>query len=176
MRIVSVEAVAEKWLVPRLAAFSATHPGIAIEVETNHRGVDPDARDFDAWFAYTGETAASRPVTRREDILLEETLYEEQQLPVCAAVPCSTTWDGTPTGRTGSPARASPRPAGRPAHGSPGRWNRSARACPGRGHPHSRPSPAAAYPACYALAEDHFEFFLLAEQQSPRMVSPAGNR
>ncbi len=98
-----------------------------IEVETNHRGVDPDARDFDAWFACTGETATPRPVTRREDILLEETLYEEQQLPVCAAGPCSTTWDGTPTGRTGSPTRASPRLAGRPAHGSPGRWDRSAR-------------------------------------------------
>ena len=84
VRIVSVEAVAEKWLVPRLAAFKAAHPGIAIEVETNHRGVDPDRRDFDAWFAYTGETAAPRPVTRREDTLLEETLYEEQLLPVCS--------------------------------------------------------------------------------------------
>ena len=84
MRIVSVEAVAEKWLVSRLAAFSAAHPGIAIEVETNHRGVDPDARDFDAWFACTGETAAPRPVARREDILWEETLYEEQLLPVCS--------------------------------------------------------------------------------------------
>ena len=84
VRIVSVEAVAEKWLVPRLATFKAAHPGIAIEVETNHRGVDPDRRDFDAWFAYTGETAAQRPVTRREDILLEETLYEEQLLPVCS--------------------------------------------------------------------------------------------
>ena len=84
IRIVSVEAVAEKWLVPRLTTFKAAHPGIAIEVETNHRGVDPDLRDFDAWFAYTGETAAPRPVTRREDTLLEETLYEEQLLPVCS--------------------------------------------------------------------------------------------
>ena len=33
VRIVSVEAVAEKWLVPRLASFRAVHPGIAIEVE-----------------------------------------------------------------------------------------------------------------------------------------------
>ena len=66
VRIVSVEAVAEKWL----ATFKAAHPGIAIEVETNHRGVDPDARDFDAWFACTGETAAPRPVTRREDIFV----------------------------------------------------------------------------------------------------------
>ena len=84
VRIISVEAVAEKWLVPRLATFKAEHPGVAIELETNHRGVDPDDRDFDAWLAYTGETAAPRPVTRREDTLLEETLYEEDLLPVCS--------------------------------------------------------------------------------------------
>ncbi len=84
VRIVSVEAVAEKWLMPRLATFKATHPGIAIELETNHRGVDPYRRDFDAWLAYTGETAAPRPVTSREDTLLEETLYEEDLLPVCS--------------------------------------------------------------------------------------------
>ena len=83
-RIVSVEAVAEKWLVPRLATLKAAHPGVALELETNHRGVDPDRRDFDAWFAYTGETAAPRPVTSREYTLLEETLYEEDLLPVCS--------------------------------------------------------------------------------------------
>ena len=82
--IVSVEAVAEKWLVPRLATFKAEHPGVALELETNHRGVDPDRRDFDAWFAYTGETAAPRPLTCREDTLLGETLYEEDLLPVCS--------------------------------------------------------------------------------------------
>ena len=62
----------------------AAHPDIAIELETNHRGVDPSRRDFDAWLAYTGETSAPRPVTRREDALLEETLYEEELLPVCS--------------------------------------------------------------------------------------------
>ena len=84
VRIVSVEAVAEKWLVPRLATFKAEHPGVAIEPETNHRGVDPDRRDFDAWFAYPGETAAPRPRTCREDTLLDETLFEEDLLPVCS--------------------------------------------------------------------------------------------
>ena len=84
VRIVSVEAVAEKWLMPRLATFKAAHPGVAIELETNHRGVDPDRGDFDAWLAYSGETAAPRPVTRREDTLLEETLYEEDLMPVCS--------------------------------------------------------------------------------------------
>ena len=84
VRIISVEAVAEKWLLPRLATFGAAHPGIAIELETDHRGVDPERRDFDAWIAYTGPTAAPHPVTRREDTLIEETLYEEQLLPVCS--------------------------------------------------------------------------------------------
>ena len=46
-----------------------------IELETNHRSVDPSLRDFDAWLAYSGETSAPRPLTRREDTLLEETLY-----------------------------------------------------------------------------------------------------
>ena len=84
VRIVSVESVAEKWLLPRLASFKAAHPGIAIELETNHRSVDPSRRDFDAWLAYSGETSAPRPLTRREDTLLEETLYEEALLPVCS--------------------------------------------------------------------------------------------
>ena len=84
VRIVSVEAVAEKWLLPRLASFKAAHPDIAIELETNHRGVDPARRDFDAWLAYSGETSAPRPLTRREETLLEEILYEEALLPVCS--------------------------------------------------------------------------------------------
>ena len=84
VKIVSVEAVAEKWLMPRLASFKASHPGIAIELETNHRGVDPVRCDVDVWLAYTGETAAPRPVTRRENTLLEETLYADQLLPVCS--------------------------------------------------------------------------------------------
>ena len=79
VRIVPVEAVAEKWLVPRLASFRASYPGIAIEVETDHLGVDPSRRDFDAWLACSGETAAPRPLTRREETLLEEAL-----LPVCS--------------------------------------------------------------------------------------------
>ena len=84
VRIVSVEAVAEKWLMPRLPAFTAAHPDIAVELETNHRGVNPERRDFDAWLAYTGETAAPRPVTRPEDTLFEDTLYEEDLHPVCS--------------------------------------------------------------------------------------------
>ena len=84
VRIVSVEAVAEKWLMPRLAGFAAANPDVAIELETNHRGVNPQRRDFDAWLAYTGETAAPRPLTRAEDRLYEDTLYEEELRPVCS--------------------------------------------------------------------------------------------
>ena len=84
VRIVSVEAVAEKWLVPRLAGFAVAHPDIAIELETNHRGVDPERRDFDAWLAYTGETAAPHPLTRAADRLFEDTLFEEELRPVCS--------------------------------------------------------------------------------------------
>ena len=50
-KLVSVEAVAEKWLMPRLADFQLSHPGVVIELETNHRGVDPARRDFDIWIA-----------------------------------------------------------------------------------------------------------------------------
>ena len=84
VRIVSVEAVAEKWLLPRLPSFKAGHPGIAIEIETDHRSIDPTRRDFDAWLAYSGETAAPRPVSRHDYTLLEETLYDEVLLPVCS--------------------------------------------------------------------------------------------
>ena len=79
LKLVSVEAVAEKWLMPRLADFQLSHPGVVIELETNHRGVDPARRDFDIWIAYVGETAAPRP-----EGLYEETLYQEDLLPVCS--------------------------------------------------------------------------------------------
>ena len=59
VRIVSVEAVAEKWLVPRLVTFKAEHPvRVAIELETNHRSVDPDGRDF----ATPGSPTPARPL------------------------------------------------------------------------------------------------------------------
>ena len=79
LKLVSVESVAEKWLMPRLAEFRLSHPNIVIELETDHRGVDLAQRDFDIWIAYVGETAAPRP-----EGLYEETLYEEALLPVCS--------------------------------------------------------------------------------------------
>ena len=77
LKLVSVEAVAEKWLMPRLANFNLAYPGVVIELETNHRGVDPARRDFDIWLAYVGKTAAPRP-----EGLYEETLYQENLMPV----------------------------------------------------------------------------------------------
>ena len=41
LKVVAVEVVAEQWLMPRLAHFKASHPEIAIELETDHRKVDP---------------------------------------------------------------------------------------------------------------------------------------
>lgn len=84
VRIVSVEAVAEKWLMPKLPALEAMHPHVVFDLETNHRGVDPDSCDFDVWIAYSGQTAAPRPDTRRAGHLIEETLFEEQLFPVCS--------------------------------------------------------------------------------------------
>ena len=46
LKLVAVEVVAEKWLMPRLADFRAAHPDISIEFETDHREVDPERRDF----------------------------------------------------------------------------------------------------------------------------------
>ncbi len=73
LKLVAVEVVAEKWLMPRLANFRAAHPDISIEFETDHREVDPDRRDFDVWIAFTDRVAETLQV---------ETLFEETLLPV----------------------------------------------------------------------------------------------
>ena len=85
IRLVSVESLAEKWLVPRLSGFEASNSDIRVEIETNHRGVDPQGRDFDVWLAYAGPTAAPRPEARPgDDALVEDTLFEETLFPVCS--------------------------------------------------------------------------------------------
>ena len=85
VKMVSVESLAEKWLMPRLPAFETSHPDIVVEIETNHRGVDPKSRDFDVWLAYAGPTAAPRPeALPGEEALVEDTLFEETLLPVCS--------------------------------------------------------------------------------------------
>ena len=75
LKLVAVEVVAEKWLMPRLADFKAAYPDISIEFETDHREVDPDRREFDIWIAFTDRVA---------ETLHGEKLFEETLLPVCS--------------------------------------------------------------------------------------------
>ena len=77
LAIVSVEALAEKWLTPRLAGFKAIHPDIAIELETDHREVDLVRRDVDIWLPYANEVRTP---------LQAETLLEERLGPVCSPI------------------------------------------------------------------------------------------
>ena len=75
LKLVAVEVVAEKWLMPRLADFKAAHPDISIEFETDHREVDLERRDFDVWIAFTDRVG---------EPLHAETLFEETLIPVCS--------------------------------------------------------------------------------------------
>ena len=75
LKILSVDIVAQMWLIPRLARFKAIHPDLVIELEVDHRGVDPDRRDFDAWISLA---------TRVEHALHTETLFEDTLAPVCS--------------------------------------------------------------------------------------------
>ena len=78
LKLVAVEAFAEMWLMPRLAAFRSAHPEIVIEFETSlgdHHEVDPARREFDVWIAFVGTV----PRTVQSEVLFEETL-----VPVCS--------------------------------------------------------------------------------------------
>ena len=78
LKLVAVEAFAEMWLMPRLAAFRRAHPEIVIEFETSlsgHHEVDPARREFDVWIAFV----ASVPRTVQSEVLFEEAL-----VPVCS--------------------------------------------------------------------------------------------
>ena len=79
LKLVSVESVAERWLMPKLADFQVSHPGVIIELETDHLGVDPNRHDFDVWITYAGEAKAPGAETTRRETLFEETLF-----PVCS--------------------------------------------------------------------------------------------
>ncbi len=79
LKLVSVESVAERWLMPKLADFQVSHPGVIIELETDHLGVDPNRHDFDVWITYAGEAKAPSAETTRRETLFEETLF-----PVCS--------------------------------------------------------------------------------------------
>ena len=79
LRVFAVESIAEGWLLPRLARFSALRDDIAVELETDHVGVDPNRHDFDAWITFAGDARAPGPESARH-----ETLFEESLVPVCS--------------------------------------------------------------------------------------------
>ena len=99
LRIVSVEGVGERWLMPRLVRFKASHPDIAIELETHYGNVGPGGRDFDFWLTYVANDAPQ--LHRIPDALVKDTLFEEPLIPFC-----SPTFIQARTPRhTGRPAR-----------------------------------------------------------------------
>ncbi len=81
LSVVVVESVAERWLMPKIADFNAAQPDIAIELETDHLGVDPNRNDFDVWITYDGGTKV--PST---EVALQETLFEDSLVALCSPV------------------------------------------------------------------------------------------
>ncbi len=79
LNVVVIESVAERWLMPKIADFSAAQPDIVIELETDHFGVDPNRHDFDIWITFDGGTKAPS-----SELALRETLFEDTLLAVCS--------------------------------------------------------------------------------------------
>ena len=79
LRIVAVESIADRWLMPKLTRFTASQPDIAIELETDHRRIEPNQHGFDFWITFAGETMAPEPHSTRHEMLFEEAMF-----PVCS--------------------------------------------------------------------------------------------
>ena len=62
-----IEPIAERWLLPRLAHFTAPRPDIAVEIETDHAGIGPDRQDIDVWIAFTGDARVPDPEFARHE-------------------------------------------------------------------------------------------------------------
>ena len=75
LRLITVEVVVEKWLMPRLPDFNAAHPDLTIEFETDQGAFAPEKREFDVWVAFTDRVRAAPH---------SETLFEETLVPVCS--------------------------------------------------------------------------------------------
>ena len=75
LRLITVEVVVEKWLMPRLPDFKAAHPDLTIEFETDQGAFAPEQREFDVWVAFTDRVRAAPH---------SETLFEETLVPVCS--------------------------------------------------------------------------------------------
>ena len=79
LNVFVVEFIADRWLMPKLAAFNASHPDIAITAETDDRAADPNRDDVDVWITYANhERVPSEEKARRD------TLFEEALLPVAS--------------------------------------------------------------------------------------------
>ena len=79
LRVVAIESLAERWLMPKVAAFTAVRPDLAITLETDHVRGAPNRADFDLWITYDGEAG-----TPNVKILRREKLFEEPLFPVCS--------------------------------------------------------------------------------------------
>ncbi len=75
LAVSALPALAEKWLVPRLAGFGAAHPEIAVEVSAEARLVDFAEEAIDIAFRYA-TTPPRDPDSRA--------LFSEDLLPVCS--------------------------------------------------------------------------------------------
>ena len=75
LRIVAVEVLAEKWLMPKLGQFRNSYPEINIKLETDNDVVDLGRRQFDVWVAFTSQVKGDLHV---------ETLFQETLVPVCS--------------------------------------------------------------------------------------------
>ena len=78
LRIVSAEAVAERWLLPALVDFASVHRGTVFDLETRVDGSGDGRRDFDACVTCIDETATLG------DGLCDELLFEESLTAVCS--------------------------------------------------------------------------------------------
>ena len=76
LNIVAVESIADRWLMPKLPGFKASHPDIVIELENDHLRVDPNGNEFDLWIVWASETTALNAH--------HETLFEDTMFPVCS--------------------------------------------------------------------------------------------
>ena len=68
--------------MPRLVRFKASHPDIAIELETHYGNVDPGGRDFDLWLTYVANDGPQLHCI--PDALVKDTLFEEPLIPFCS--------------------------------------------------------------------------------------------
>ena len=75
LKLITMDVLAERWLMPMLSQFTAAYPEMTIEFETDYREFAPTRRDFDLWIAFTEVVAEELDMV---------TLFEETLVPVCS--------------------------------------------------------------------------------------------